>query len=94
MSKNWEIIEGIDFYNIQDADTLLSVARDITDKPTALLLAASPTLLSACERASEGYQIMMGILDRTMPGWRRDYNFHRGKVQIDEAIATAKGEQA
>lgn len=92
VSESWEEL-GIDHW--ADSPGVAFIVRPEGEilANTDLILAA-PDLLAACERASEGYQIVIGILDRTMPGWRRSYNFHHGKVQIDNAIAKAKGEPA
>ena len=54
------------------------------------LLAAAPALLDACERAAEGYQTMIGLLDRLLPTWRTGYSFGEGLQQIITAIRRAK----
>ncbi len=44
------------------------------------------------ERVFDGYGTMIFLLDMLMPGWRRDYNFHRTRAEIGDLLDRIKGE--
>jgi len=39
-------------------------------------------LVAALRSAAGGYQIIMSLLDKLMPGWRRSYNFHKTRAEM------------
>lgn len=59
----------------------------------ARLIAATPELLKACERVAEAESMLIGILNRRLPGWRSAYTFDDMFAEVSGAIAKAKGEQ-
>ena len=59
------------------------------DEANRRLIAAAPKLFAACERVANAENTLLGLLDRKIPGWRKDYLFEEMFVEVRAAVATA-----
>ncbi len=67
-----------------------SISYDV-NMANARLISQAPAMLDALKTAAQGYEIVMRLLDKTLPGWRSGYMFaevHRGMMEV---IAKAEG---